>query len=305
MHILIAGASGFIGHALTKYLMPHHKITVLGRNKDLLNRCFDNHIAKISWQELERIDAGDVDVVINLCGYTIAEKRWSPEVKKELIDSRVLPNQQLIAWLIRHNAKPHYICANAVGIYGLQEPGDMHSFDEDAVINYAKPHDFLSEIAVAWQQSLQPAIDFGIAVTTARFGVVLKRQQAMLAKLELPFKLGLGSTIGSGQQYLSWIHIDDACQALDFLIAHPEVTGPVNITAPMPVSQKEFATTLAKIMKRPLFLNMPAFMIKLIFGEMGECLLLKGQRVVPKRLNELGYTFKYPSVRDALAAEYR
>lgn len=305
MHVLIAGASGFIGQALTKYLMPHHKITVLGRDKDRLNSCFDKHIGQITWQELECFNANDVDVIINLCGYSIAEKRWTPAIKKELIDSRVLPNQQLINWLIRHNAKPHYICANAVGIYGLQDSRDMRSFDEDTVINYAQPNDFLSEIGMAWEQSLHPAIDFGIAVTTARFGVVLKRQQAMLAKLELPFKLGLGSTIGSGQQYLSWVHIDDVTQALGFLIAHPEISGPVNITAPMPVSQKEFATTLAKIMQRPLILNMPAFMVKLIFGEMGECLLLKGQRVVPKRLNELGYSFKYPGLRDALAAEYR
>lgn len=305
MHILIAGASGFIGQALTKHLLQRHNITVLGRNKALLKQRFDGHVAQVTWDELNSLDAHDIDVVINLCGYTIAQKRWSPAVKKELIDSRVIPNQQLISWLISQEAKPHYISANAIGIYGLQEDGDLRSFDEDSAISRAHPQDFLSEIGIAWEHSLQAALNYDIPVTTARFGVVLKRGKAMLQKLELPFNLGLGSTIGTGQQYLSWVHLDDVTEALSYLIDNPNITGPVNITAPNPVSQKEFAQILAKTMGRPLFLNMPAFMVKLIFGEMGECLLLKGQRVIPKRLSESGYVFKYPTLKETLVREYR
>jgi uncharacterized protein (TIGR01777 family) len=196
------------------------------------------------------------------------------------------------------------MCANAVGIYGLQQRDDLTSFDEDSVIDYHTPRDFLNEIGIRWQMALQPAIDYGMPVTSTRFGVVLQKGQGMLQKLLPSFTLGLGSIIGDGQQTLSWIHIEDVVAGIQFLLRNPTLTGAVNLTAPNPVSQLQFARVLAKCLHRPLFLHLPARVIHWIFGEMGDCLLLQGQRVLPKRLLAAGYTFKYPDLVSALQHEF-
>ena len=180
MNILIAGASGFIGHELVHALCDEHQITALGRNKSILTREFPKNIACCSWEELPNLDANQFDAVINLCGLNIAESRWNDKIKKELIDSRVNTCNTLINWIIKHQAKPHFICANAVGIYGLQDKDDKRTFDENTLIDFVNPRDFLSEIGIKWQMALQPAIDYGMPVTSTRFGVVLKKGQGML-----------------------------------------------------------------------------------------------------------------------------
>lgn len=305
MNILIAGASGFVGKALVDALKDNNEITVLGRSEATLHQLFPTHTAYCTWDTLSQLDAHHYDAVINLCGYNIATQRWTDSVKKQIIDSRVTTSQILIQWIIHHKAKPHFLCANAVGIYGLQENGDDTSLDENTIIDTAHPKDFLSEIGVKWQSALQPAIDYGIPVTTTRFGVVLKKGEGMLKKLYPSFYLGLGSIIGDGAQMLSWIHIDDLVSAVLFLLNNPELTGSFNLTSPQPVSQAQFARTLAKVMHRPLFLQLPTFLIRLLFGEMGECLLLKGQRVVPKRLLDTGFQPQYPSLEQALKHEFK
>jgi len=305
MNILIAGASGFIGQELVDTLQSNHNVTVLGRNKNKLLQKFSNIAACSDWHELHALNPNDYDAIINLCGENIAQSRWSDTIKKKLISSRVKTNETLINWIISQNAKPHFICANAIGIYGIQPHGDRSALNENTPINTKNPPDFLTEICVQWQKALQPAIDYGMRVTTTRFGVVLKKQQGILKKLFPSFFMGLGSIIGDGNQCLSWVHVHDVVQSLVFLLHHPDVTGPVNVTSPHPVNQKTFAQTLAKVMHRPLFLTMPAFVIKLLFGEMGEYLLLEGQRVLPTRLQEAGYTFKYPELTHALACEFK
>lgn len=305
MNILIAGASGFIGHALVSALQPTHQITVLGRNQKKLSKHFKKTIQCHTWDELPTLNAHDFDAVINLCGENIASARWSKAVKARLISSRVKTSQTLINWLITQKAKPHFYCANAVGIYGVQANGDETLLDEDTPIHTENPPDFLSEIAVAWQAALAPAIAEGIPVVTTRFGVVLKRSEGMLKKLAPSFFMGLGSRVGDGRQYLSWVHIDDVVGVMKFLLSHPGLTGAFNVTAPDAVPQKQFAKTLAHAMHRPLLLTMPAFAVKLLFGEMGEYLLLKGQRVAPKRLLEEGYAFQYPELGEALEHEFQ
>lgn len=304
MNILIAGASGFIGRALVNALKTKHKLTVLGRNLSTLQLFFASPIQCITWDELSTLKASPFDAVINLSGQNIAASRWTPAVKKKLIDSRVETNTRLSHWLIEQKATPHFISANAVGIYGLQDNGDNKSFDEDSEIDVVHPKDFLSKIGILWQAALQPAIDNGIKVTTVRFGVVLKRDEGMLEKLTLSFSVGLGAILGDGRQIISWVHIDDVVGAISFLLEKPELTGIFNITSPNPVSQSEFAHTLAQIMRRPLFLKMPGFVVNALFGEMGACLLLKGQRVLPKRLHNEGYQFIHPNLVDALSYEF-
>ncbi|MBP6917806.1 MAG: TIGR01777 family oxidoreductase [Legionellaceae bacterium] len=305
MNILIAGASGFIGKALVDALKQHNIITVLGRNETTLRQLFPINTTYCTWDTLSQLDAHNYDAVINLCGYNIAARRWTDIGKKQLIDSRVTTSEILTNWMMHHNAKPHFLCANAVGIYGLQENGDETTLDENTVIDTSNPKDFLSEIGIKWQAALQPAIDYGIPVTTTRFGVVLKKSDGMLKKLYPSFYLGLGSIIGDGAQMLSWIHIDDLVSAISFLLNKPELSGPFNVTSPQPVSQAQFARTLAKTMHRPLVFKIPAFLMRLLFGEMGECLLLKGQRVIPKRLLDAGFQFHYPTLEKALEHEFQ
>lgn len=302
MNILIAGASGFIGTELVHSLSQKHKITVLGRSLQKLDQRFPDNIDKLTWKNLATQNASDYDLIINLSGSNIGAGRWSPSIKKELVESRTLTNQQLIDWLLQHNAKPRFFCANAVGIYGAKETSN-DAFNEHAPLP-STSNDFLQHIGIAWEQSLNAAIDQAIPVTTLRFGVVLKQGEGMLKKLELPFRLGLGSIVGSGKQVLSWIHYQDLLGAVNFLIEHPDITGPVNITAPTPVTQQTFAQALASALNRPLLFKMPSWFIKGLFGEMGEYLLLKGQKVVPDRLIKCGFQFTCPTIQTALAQEY-
>lgn len=304
MNVLIAGASGFIGHKLVTALQSDHVVTVLGRDIANLRRHFSKPVNIVTWEMLPDLEASGFDAVINLCGYNIAASRWSDTVKKQLIDSRVKTTATLVDWAIKQQAKPHIICANAVGIYGMQDNTDNAELDEYSPIDCEHPCDFLSEIGVRWQQALQPAIDYGMSVTTTRFGVVLGKGAGVLKKLTPSFYMGLGSTIGDGKQIMSWVHIDDVVNAIIFLLNKPELTGAFNITSPNPLSQGEFARALATTMHRPLLLKMPAIVIRALFGEMGECLLLKGQRVVPSRLIESGYEFHYPALMDALRHEF-
>jgi uncharacterized protein (TIGR01777 family) len=304
MNILIAGASGFVGRVLINDLSCNHKITVLGRHLDKLESIFAEDINKLTWSNLNNHDATQYELIINLSGANISAHRWSSAVKKELIESRTQSNQQLINWLIGQNGKPRIFCANAIGIYGAKESSN-HSLDEDTSLPQSSSDDFLQHIGLVWEQSLNSAIDADIPVTTLRFGVVLKQGSGMLKKLELPFRLGLGSILGSGQQMLSWVHYKDLIGAINFLIAHPDITGAVNITTPYPVTQKQFATELAKILKRPLFIKMPGWLVKVLFGEMGDYLLLKGQNVLPTRLTKRGYKFLYAHLDTALYAEYQ
>ncbi|MDP3558856.1 MAG: TIGR01777 family oxidoreductase [Legionellaceae bacterium] len=303
MNVLIAGASGFIGRKLVSALLPNHAITVLGRDIENLQRYFSNPITICTWEMLPDLRANAFDVIINLCGYNIAASRWNSDVKKRLIDSRVRTTAMLVDWAIKSQVKPHFICANAVGIYGMQDNTDKEALDEGSPIDFENPCDFLSEIGVRWQQALQPAIDYGMNVTITRFGVVLGKGEGVLKKLIPSFYMGLGSTLGDGKQIMSWVHIDDVIGAILFLLNKPELTGAFNVTSPHPISQAEFARALATTMHRPLFLNMPALVIRILFGEMGECLLLKGQRVLPSRLINSGYKFCYPELIDALHQE--
>lgn len=304
MNILIAGASGFVGHKLIRTLNIDHHITALGRDKARLLRSVSSNVTCSTWNELSNLDANNFDAVINLCGHNIADSRWTEKVKKQLVDSRVKTSALLIDWIIKHNAKPHFLCANAVGIYGLQDNNDSKSLDEDNHIDIEQPRDFPSEIGIRWQAALQPAIDYGMPVTTLRFGVILKKGGGMLKKLAPSFYLGMGSIIGDGKQTISWVHMDDVVGAIIFLLHKPDLIGAFNITSPNPVSQARFARELAASMHRPLLLTMPAFFIRALFGEMGECLLLKGQRVLPKRLIEAGYQFNYPELVKALKHEF-
>lgn len=303
MNILIAGASGLIGQALIHGLAREHQITALGRDQALLEKTLPHDVACITWDSLDDLDANDFQAVINLCGHNVAAWRWTAKTKEAIISSRVDTTQVLINWIMMHNATVHFYCANAIGIYGLQENGSQTDLTEDTPIDRKNPKDFLSEVGIRWQDALKEAEKAGLPVTSTRFGVVLKAGKGFLGKLYPSFYCGLGSVIGNGSQYLSWVDCEDLVNAYRFLLDNPSITGPVNITAPTPCTQKEFATAYAHALHRPLVLRTPAWFIKLLFGEMGDCLMNHGQRVIPQRLLAAGFTFKYTTIEEALLEE--
>lgn len=306
MKILIAGASGLIGQALVRHLKPKHQLSLLGRNTNKLMRLFGNDFSYYSWQEIETQNNPIVavhDVVINLAGENIGNKRWSDTQKEALLNSRVKTTQLLATACANSLKNVHLLNANAIGIYDFDSSSKHsdHSVDEATPLP-EHPNSFLAEIGKQWQQALAPAEQAGLHVTKMRFSVALSKQGGVLKQLLPSFKLGFGAVLGNGQQPFSWIALTDLVHAIEFLIEH-RITGPINLVAPEVVSQKTFANTLAKVLRRPRFLWLPAWLIKLGFGQMGEELLLNGQHASCKKLLSLGFRFHYPNLAEALRHE--
>lgn len=308
MKIIIGGGSGFIGRALVPVLLAAgHEVTVIGRNKNTIIKAFPEHVTATEWNNLPELDASSFDVIINLAGVNIAAKRWSETVKAEILSSRINATNSFIHWAKSSSGrKPHLYNASAIGIYGLQYAMPTHGLGdaENSEDVHADDKSYCRELVQAWERAAAKAIEANIPLTIMRFGVVLRRGEGMLKQLELPTKLGLSMVVGSGLQPLSWIDADDLVSAIIFLLAHPDITGAVNLVAPEVVTQKEFTQVMAKVLGRPTFLSMPSWAVKLIFGQMGEELLLAGQMVSSQKLREHKFHFQYSSLQDALEHEY-
>lgn len=306
MKILVAGATGSVGRSLVPQLLENnHEVTVLGRDTVKISKAFGNSVVGVTWSQLRTITAENFQAIINLTGETISQLRWTEKIKQRIIDSRVLATKELLAWSANATNKPHLYNASAIGTYGLQTTQDTlpPRLTESSVIPFGNPTDFLSYVGQTWETAAQQAKTQNQAVTIMRFGVVLEKNEGILKKLVPAFAFGMGSIMGSGHQAFTWIHIDDLVAAIIFLLNHPEITGPVNFCAPECVSQKEFAKTLASVMQRPLFITMPDFLIKILFGQMGTELLLGGQNIYPERLNQSGFNFTYRNIHSALKQE--
>lgn len=296
MKILIAGASGMVGQALIKHL-HHHDIITLGRSEKKLQKLFPGY-RTLSWSSLQHFKE-PVDLIIHLCGENIGTHYWTEKFKQKIISSRVDTAQYLIDWVKKNNFKPRILAANAVGYYGCYIDHHSPIFSEESYQDETNPQSFLQKTAFQWQKGWSDCPE-NISITFMRFGVILDKNHGMLKQLSFSFKYGLGAIIGSGQQYISWITLDDLVQAIDFLMQYKGLLGAINLVSPCPVSQMIFAKALAQTLKRPLFLKFPSKLIKLIFGQMGEELLLSGQYVIPKRLNDAGFVFQYPQIEEAL-----
>lgn len=290
MRIFITGGTGLIGRALIRH-WQQHDITVLTRSTHKARELFGDNINAVS--ALAEIDINKFDAVVNLAGEPIAGKRWSTRQKQLLCDSRWQLTQAL-AEAIKQAVSPPavFISGSAIGIYGAQQ---QQLISED----YSHFHDeFSHQLCQRWEAL---AFDAGAAsrVCVLRTGLVLSQDGGALAKMLPPFKLGLGGKIGSGKQYMSWVHIQDYCRLVDFLLQHPTLQGSFNATAPNPVTNSEFSQTLAEVLQRPALLPMPALVLKLLLGEMSE-LLLSGQRVIPTNLVKAGFNFDYSTLKPAL-----
>ena len=291
MKVLVSGASGLIGSALIPLLTTGgHEVVRLVRGAGTRGQ-------SVQWDPATRtIDAAGLegaDAVVHLAGENIAG-RWTPQKKARIHASRVDGTRLLVQALSGLVRPPKVlIAASAIGYYGDRA---------DAVVdeNSAPGAGFLADVVRAWEAATQPAAAHGIRVVNLRFGVVLSPAGGALATMLPPFRLGAGGPVGGGEQYMSWVAIDDVIGAILHALTTPELSGPVNVVAPNPATNRQFTRTLGRVLSRPTVIPMPAFAVKLAFGEMGEALLLSSTRVEPRRLEETGYPFRFPELEGAL-----
>jgi uncharacterized protein (TIGR01777 family) len=296
MQTLITGGSGFVGSNLADYLLDQgHQVTAIGRsaNQSRIQHANYRYISADTtqpgdWQkELQNQDA-----VVNLAGTTIF-KRWTESYKQQIYDSRVLTTRNVVSSLPAGQGIT-FCSASGAGYYGNR--GD------DILKENEKPgDDFLANLSVAWEKEAFKAADKGIRVAVMRFGVVLGQSGGAMAKMIPAFKSFVGGPLGSGNQWFPWMHIDDLVAAIDFILAHQEVSGPLNFCAPQPTRNRELANAIGEALNRPAFIPAPAFMIRMALGEFGN-VLLDSQRIVPDKLQHFGFNFQYPDIKSAIAA---
>jgi len=298
MKILVTGATGLVGTALVKALARDgHTVCRLmrpGGEKQAASEGFD-----VPWNPATGDLGGaavGADAVANLAGASIADARWSAERKALLRSSRVDTTRALVNALSKMNAKPAVlVSASAIGYYGNR--GDELLTEESAAGT-----DFLSVVAQEWEAEALKAEALGIRVVLARFGIILARQGGALPQMMMPFYVFAGGRVGSGKQWMSWVSIEDVVGILRLALDNKAIRGAINVVSPQPVRNAEFTKTLAGAMHRPAIFPAPAFALRLALGEMADALLLGSQRVVPERLQQLGYRFMHPDLTDALTA---
>ena len=290
--ILITGGSGFIGHHFCRQAQQlGHQLCVLTRNPEAAAARLPISVRLI--QGLEELEADYVpEVILNLAGEPLAAGRWTQRRKQRFYDSRINLTDRLYEFFAERNHKPSVmISGSAIGYYG---PGDVPVDEHSSAVD-----GFSHQLCKTWEQSAKRFAALGSRVCYLRTGIVLGEEGA-LARMLPPFKMALGGPVGNGKQGMSWIHIEDMVGAILHCINSPQISGPVNVTAPNPVSNAQFSASLGAALKRPAVLPMPGFIVKLLFGEMGEELLLQGQYVLPNKLLANDYLFQYRDLEKAL-----
>lgn len=292
MKIAISGGTGLVGQALSTELIRNgHEVFILTRSKTNISA---------NPQFVQWLNDGDqpenalegVDAIVNLAGATI-NNRWTDEYKHKILESRLRATSEINRIIEELNQKPTVLInASAVGYYGTSMTAE---FSEQS----AQGNDFLAETVARWETAASAANNLGVRVVLCRFGVILDKKGGALPRMALPYKLFGGGTIGSGQQWLSWIHIKDVVGGIMFAIENKQLSGPVNFSASEPVRMNQFGKTLAKVIHRPHWMPVPSVMLKLLLGEMS-ILVLEGQRVLPEKLLSAGYVFLFPHLQDAL-----
>jgi len=295
MRMAITGATGMIGSRLSSFFMAQgHEIVIITRRTSYNQTSgsvivWDPGLDQIDIQQLEGFDA-----VIHLAGTNVGEY-WTPAHKTSILESRVASTRLLAKSLAGLKSRPKVlIAASAIGFYGNHPPQEI--LDEESLVGQG----FLADVCRQWEVETKPASDAGIRVINLRLGVVLSKSGGALAKMWLPFQLGVGGVLGSGQQMMSWIALEEIPYIVDHLIKSDKIVGAVNVVTPQPVSNAEFTKVLGHLMHRPTFLPVPAFAIRLLFGEMGQSLLLEGANVAPRRLQESGYRFLFSNLENII-----
>lgn len=295
MKIVVAGGTGFLGARLVQaWRGAGHRVLVLTRRpREVDQLAWAPGDARGEWTRA----LDDADAVVNLAGNGIADRRWTPERKRAILDSRVVATRALAGAIAAAPRPPRaFLSSSATGIYGTR--------DEQPATEETPPgSDFLAGVCRAWEAEANAAAP-ATRVVLLRTGVVLDRQGGALPQMALPFRFFVGGPIGSGRQSISWIHLDDWTAMVRWALETTSVSGPLNLTAPAPVTNKEFSRALGRAMRRPALLPVPAFALRLAFGEMADTLLLGGQRVLPAKAQRLGFAFRYATVDAALQAIY-
>jgi uncharacterized protein len=293
MKVFITGGTGFVGSYATERLASlGHQITVITRSAQK-GRDLPAGVTFVEgdpkkpgpWQNV----VAEHDVIINLAGTSIFTL-WTEKAKRSIIDSRVLTTRNLADAMAQANKEIFLLNASAVGYYG--------SWEDDRIFDESSPSgdDFAAEVCIEWEREAKRAEGFGARVALCRFGIVMGKGGGALSKMAPAFKYCVGSPLGSGKQWFSWVHLKDLVSAMLFVIDNKAISGPVNFTAPQPVTNEELSKTLARVLNRPILLpKVPGFLMKTLLGEFGS-VLLKGQRVIPKVLQQAGFQFRYPTL---------
>jgi uncharacterized protein (TIGR01777 family) len=297
MRVLITGGSGLIGRALAVNLVRNgNEVIILSRRPERVTglpagvstRWWDGHTIE-GWNSL----ADGTDAIVNLAGENISSGRWTKERKRRILESRLNAGRAVVQAVEAAAHKPRIIVqASGVGYYG---PCGSEEITEET----QSGHDFLARLAVEWEASTAPLEGLGIRRVIIRTGVVLSTAGGALPRLLLPFRFFSGGRLGSGQQWFPWIHIADEVGAIRFLIENEKASGPFNLTSPTPLTNAEFSRLLGQRLRRPAFMPIPAFILRLLFGEMTTA-LLDGQRAIPQRLSQLGFAFRFSEAGSAL-----
>lgn len=296
MRVAVSGASGLVGSALARQL--ERQGTHVSRL--VRNTAQPDGTDNIVWQpDTGQIDGAaleNVQAVVHLAGENIADGRWTARKKKRIHDSRVQGTTVLCEALARLDAKPHtLICAGAVGYYGCRDDEILDESSEPGT-------GFLAKVCRAWEQAAAPAVEAGIRVVNLRIGLVLSAHGGALKKMLPLFRLGLGGPVGDGKAWISWIHLEDLLEIIVYCMNDKNLAGPVNAVAPQPLMNRQFARTLGKTLHRPALIPAPAWALKAVFGEMARETLLSSVRVLPRRLEDAGFVWRFPDIASALQA---
>jgi uncharacterized protein (TIGR01777 family) len=300
--VLLTGSSGLIGTYLVRVLrqerissisLLRHPIPSGGSSPADSQQLWDPYAA-VPLEDPRALDG--TTAAVHLSGANLAGRRWTSAYKREILESRVKPTHALAALLTTLRPMPAvFVCASAIGIYG--ERG------EELLTEASPPGEgFLPEVCLAWEKATQPAMEAGIRVVHLRFGVVLSPKGGALAQMLPIFRAGLGGQLGSGRQWVSWVALPDVARAIEFALATASLSGPVNVVAPHPVTNLEFTRSLGRAVSRPTLLRVPAFALRVVFGEMAQATILGSERVAPTRLTAAGFQFEYPELDGALRA---
>jgi hypothetical protein len=297
MNVAIFGGTGFVGRNLTRELLANgYQVFVVTRNRQNAADSLGNKVRIIEWDNISPLSSicelREIDAVINLTGESIGSRRWSNSVKREILASRLRTTGAIVSAINNRVIQPQMLInASAVGYYGpCQDVGITESA--------AAGQDFLAQVCRDWENEAYKAQSDLTRAITIRIGVVLGNEGA-LNRMAMPFKFYLGGPLGTGNQWLSWIHIQDLTSMIRFIIEHQELTGPINATAPESVRMRDFCKVLGEVLKRPSWVPVPEFLLKVALGQMAE-MLLHGQRAVPEKILGAGFDFRFPELRSAL-----
>jgi uncharacterized protein len=302
--ILVTGATGFVGSALVRALLSQgHEVSVLSRDVGKARMLFGGKAQLLAWAPPARWPSADElgrhDAIVHLAGERAIFQRYDERSRRRIRDSRVLVTRKLVELMKETTTRPStLVCASAVGYYGAQPPDTLLTENDPLGTG------FLAELCHEWESAAREAESLGVRVVSARLGVVLGAGGGALGAMLGTFRAGLGGRIGTGQQVMSWIHLEDAVRALTWCLSHEELRGAVNVVGPQPIDNAEFTKVLGQALGRPTLLPVPAFALRAIFGEGAEP-LLTGQRVMPQVLQEQGFVWNYPVISQALAEALR